>query len=102
MEGCHRSYCLTIWRFMFFAARLVLLMRREADWSHVHSHSCGNAGVIAMLADPLPRVWLSLTLHGRGPQGLRSAAARQVSLCGLCYHNHPKTPFADARKNTEK
>jgi colanic acid/amylovoran biosynthesis glycosyltransferase len=53
------------------ATRLIILIRR-LGLAHVHVHSCGNAALIAMMANRLASVSYSLTLHGDlidyGPQ----------------------------------
>ena len=71
IEGCPPNLLLYNLALLFFATRLVLLMRRSG-LSHVHSHSCGSAGLIAMLANRLAGISYSLTLHGDlkdyGPQ----------------------------------
>ena len=71
IEGCPPKLLLYNLALMFFATRLVLLMRRSG-LSHCHSHSCGHAGLIAMLANRLAGISYSLTLHGDlkdyGPQ----------------------------------
>ena len=48
---------------IFFAMRLVVFMR-ASKLTHVHSHSCGDAALITMLANRLDGISYSLTLHG--------------------------------------
>ena len=71
IEGCPPKLLLYNLVLLFHGTRLVRLMRRSG-LSHVHSHSCGHAGLIAMLANRLAGISYSLTLHGDlkdyGPQ----------------------------------
>jgi colanic acid/amylovoran biosynthesis glycosyltransferase len=55
----------SLWNLVFlaFATRLISYMRAN-ELTHVHSHSCGNAALIAMFANRLGNVSYSLTLHG--------------------------------------
>ena len=48
---------------MIVATRLVVLVRR-LGLAHVHVHSCGNAALIATIANQLAGISYSLTLHG--------------------------------------
>jgi glycosyltransferase involved in cell wall biosynthesis len=45
------------------AVRLILFMRANR-LTHVHSHSCANAALVAMFANRLGNMTYSLTLHG--------------------------------------
>src|ERR1700722_16588021 len=45
------------------AVRLIIYMRAN-KLAHVHSHSCANAALVAMLANRLGNISYSLTLHG--------------------------------------
>jgi glycosyltransferase involved in cell wall biosynthesis len=45
------------------AVRLIIFMRAN-KLAHVHSHSCANAALVAMLANRLGNISYSLTLHG--------------------------------------
>jgi colanic acid/amylovoran biosynthesis glycosyltransferase len=55
----------SLWNLVFvaFATRLISYMRAN-ELTHVHSHSCANAALIAMFANRLGNVSYSLTLHG--------------------------------------
>jgi colanic acid/amylovoran biosynthesis glycosyltransferase len=48
---------------IFFAVRLAAFMRAN-EITHVHSHSCADSALVAMLAHQLSGVTYSLTLHG--------------------------------------
>src|ERR1035437_3267699 len=62
-EGCPPKQIFFNLALIFFAMRLVILVRSRG-LVHVHSHSCGPAALIAMLANRLAGVSYSLTLHG--------------------------------------
>jgi colanic acid/amylovoran biosynthesis glycosyltransferase len=70
-DGCpSRQICYNL-ALILAAMRLVVLARRQG-LAHVHSHSCGRAALIAMIANRLAGISYSLTLHGDmkdyGPQ----------------------------------
>jgi len=63
MDGCPPRYWLSNLALMIVATRLLVFMR-AMDLSHIHSHSCGDSAIIAMLANRLANTSYSLTLHG--------------------------------------
>jgi glycosyltransferase involved in cell wall biosynthesis len=63
MEDCPPQKWLSNFLLLLFAVRLVTFMRAN-KLSHVHSHSCANSALVAMLANRLANVSYSLTLHG--------------------------------------
>jgi colanic acid/amylovoran biosynthesis glycosyltransferase len=63
LEGCPPQKLLANLLLVFISVRLVAFMR-TAGLTHVHSHSCGNSALVAMLANRLAGASFSLTLHG--------------------------------------
>jgi len=63
LDGCPGKQVPYNLALVFFAARLVGVMRK-AGITHVHSHSCGNAALIAAMAHRMAGITYSLTLHG--------------------------------------
>jgi len=63
MDGCPLRKLPLNFAFIFFAVRLIAFMRIKGV-THVHSHSCADCALLAMLANQLAGVSYSLTLHG--------------------------------------
>ena len=63
IEGCPPKLLVRNLALMVVATRLVVLVRR-LQLAHVHVHSCGNAALVAMIANRLAGISYSLTLHG--------------------------------------
>jgi colanic acid/amylovoran biosynthesis glycosyltransferase len=73
------------------ALRLLAFMRAK-KLSHVHSHSCADSALIAMLANRLGNITYSLTLHGelndygRQQMGKWRYAAFGITITSRLYH----------------
>ena len=75
IEGSSLRESLSNLLLLLLAVRLITYMQAN-KLAHVHSHSCGNAALVAMFANRLGNVSYSLTLHGDlrdygGQQGLK-------------------------------
>src|SRR3977135_524346 len=62
-DGCPPQKFLSNLALMFVAVHLVCWMRAKKLY-HIHSHSCADSALIALLANRLGDISYSLTLHG--------------------------------------
>jgi glycosyltransferase involved in cell wall biosynthesis len=63
LEGCPPRYWPANFALIIVATRLIIFMRAK-KLSHIHSHSCADSAIVAMLANRLADTSYSLTLHG--------------------------------------
>ena len=96
IEGCPPKQVVYNLVLIVVAMRLVILLRRNGI-SHVHSHSCGRAALICMLANRLAGVSWQPDAAWRAGR-LWPAAACQVSLRCVRDHYHEETANPGTRE----